>query len=96
MGSWSGLRSELLMSVQQTPLCAPGLFDRFKPIVDLSALLDFTLIHTDVSFGTGLRSEWQEWLSSFGANQFDCSHGLSFKDPSLALLAAIDGLGIAM
>ena len=96
LGHWSGLKTELLMTVHMTPLCAPSLFNGPKGSMNSEALKQFTMIHADVSFGTGLQSEWREWLSAAGLGTVDCSHGLSFKDPSLALQAAIDGLGIAM
>ncbi len=96
LGDWSGLKSELLMSVHMTPLCAPSLFNGLKGSMSLDKLKQFTLIHADVSDGTGLRSEWHEWLLAIGADEIDSSHGLSFEDPSMALQAAIDGLGIAM
>jgi len=94
-GDWFGLKSELLMSVHMTPLCAPNLLNDSLDSISPSSLDKFTLIHADVSDGTGIQSEWCEWLSAIESNA-DCTHGLSFKDPSLALQAAIDGLGIAM
>lgn len=96
LGVWPGLKAELLMAVHMTPLCSPKLFDGPKGSMDLDALQQFTMIHADVSYGTGLQSEWREWLSAAGQSAVNCDHGLSFKDPSLALQAAIDGLGIAM
>jgi len=95
LGEWSGLNSELLMSVNMTPLCAPSILNS-KDALSLETLKEFTLIHADVSFGTGIQSEWCEWLSAADTDEVRCNHGLSFKDPSLALQAAIDGLGIAM
>lgn len=96
LGNWSGLKSELLMSVHMTPLCAPSLLDESNNSLHPKVLKEFTLIHADVSSGTGIQSEWCEWLSKAETDEVDCTHGLSFKDPSLALQAAIDGLGIAM
>lgn len=96
LGDWPGLRAEWLMPVHMTPLCAPSVFNGHKGSMKPQALQQFTLIHADVSHGTGIESEWREWLLAVGAGDVDCSPGLSFKDPSLALQAAIDGLGIAM
>lgn len=96
LGNWPGLKSELLMSVNMTPLCAPSLLNESKSPISVDALSDLTLIHADVSYGTGIESEWHEWLSVIGTHDIDSKHGLSFKDPSLALQAAIDGLGVAM
>ncbi len=96
LGNWDGLNSELLMSVHMTPMCSPELFNDSNIPVTLKSLNEATLIHADVSYGTGIRSEWCEWLLKSKSHDIDCTHGLSFKDPSLALQAAIDGLGIAM
>ncbi len=96
LGNWSGLESELLMPVHMTPLCAPSLLERFNGALNPQSLTELTLIHADVSSGTGIQSEWCEWLTKAGLDEIDCTHGLSFKDPSLALQAAIDGLGVAM
>jgi LysR family glycine cleavage system transcriptional activator len=95
-GEWPGLRSELLLPIHMTPLCNPSLLEGREGISSPDELHDFTLIHADVSPGIGIESEWREWLIAVGADKVDCSHGLSFHDPGLALHAAIDGLGIAM
>ena len=96
LGNWPGLSAELLMPVHLTPVCSPTFFSGPKGSMKPQTLQQFTLIHADVSYGTGIESEWREWLLAVGAGDVDCSHGFSFKDPSLALQAAIDGLGIAM
>ena len=96
LGQWHGLKAELLMPIHMTPLCSPALLEGRNGIGTAEDLHDFTLIHADVSHDTGIDSEWREWLASVGVDSIDCSHGLSFHDPGLALQGAIDGLGIAM
>jgi len=96
LGNWPSLNAELLMPVHMTPLCAPSVFGGPMNSMNLRELEQLTLIHADVSEGIGMTSEWREWLSAVGANDIDCDRGLSFKDPGLALQAAVDGLGIAM
>lgn len=96
MGNWPGLTAELLMPVHMTPLCAPTVFNGSMGSMDPQELEQFTFIHADVSEGIGMESEWREWLLAVGADKIKCDQGLSFKDPGLALQAAIDGLGIAM
>lgn len=95
-GEWPGLKAELLMPINMTPLCSPSLLDGRAGIESPKELREFTLIHADVGHGIGIESEWREWLKAVGADDVDCKHGLSFHDPGLALDAAIDGLGIAM
>lgn len=95
-GEWPGLQSELLMPIHMTPVCSPDLHSGGSPVIDPGGLHKFTLIHADVSPGTGIESEWAEWLTAAGATYAGSAKGLNFHDPGLALQAAIDGLGIAM
>ena len=95
-GEWPGLRADLLMPIHMSPVCSPSLLQGREGIASLEELHEFTLIHADVSPGIGIESEWREWLLATDASDVDCSRGLSFHDPGLALQAAIDGLGMAM
>ncbi len=95
-GDWPGFNSELLMPIHMTPLCSPGLLADGADLNDLESLRHYTLIHADVAVGSPIESEWRAWLLAAGADDVDCSGGLSFHDPGLALQAAVDGLGIAM
>jgi len=95
-GDWAGFNSELLLRIHMTPVCSPSLLKESKRITDPQSLRNFTLIHADVGESGEIKLEWREWLQAVGADDIDCSGGLSFHDPGLALQAAIDGLGIAM
>jgi len=95
-GEWPGLQAELLTPIHMTPVCSPRLLEGPSGIASPHDMRDFTLIHADVSPGIGILSEWHEWLAAAGASQVDCTHGLSFHDPGMALQAAVDGLGVAM
>lgn len=95
-GRWRGFKSELLMLIHMTPLCSPKLLGDRNPLDSAQSLRDLTLIHADVGEGAIVKSEWGEWLRAVGADDIDCTTGLSFHDPGLALQAAIDGLGVAI
>ncbi|WP_272010413.1 transcriptional regulator GcvA [Roseovarius sp. ZX-A-9] len=95
-GNWPKLSSELLMPIHMSPVCSPKLLERREALNCPKELLDFKLLHADVSYGVGIKSEWQEWFSAMGLPHINCSGGLSFQDPGLAIQAAINGLGIAI
>lgn len=96
LGQWPGLQTELLLPVRMTPLCSPRLLDGKDYLRKPADLSQFTLIHADIDDDGGMQSEWQTWLAAMDSTDVDCSDGLSFQDPGLALNAARDGLGVAM
>ncbi len=96
LGKWPGLSSQHLMSVTMTPLCSRSYLEEKGGKITLDTISESTLIHADVIPGTGIESEWQEWLSTTRMSHVEPENNLSVQDPGLALLAAKDGLGIAM
>jgi len=95
-GKWQGLKSQHLMSVTMTPLCSRSYLEERGGEITLDTICESTLIHADVIPGTGIESEWLEWLSIAKISHVEPQKNLSVQDPGLALLAAKDGLGIAM
>ena len=63
---------------------------------NIALIKQSTLLHADVEEHRSIKSEWQAWLLALNIRDVDVSHGLSFRDPALAIQAAMDGLGIAM
>lgn len=96
LGKWTDLKAELLMPIHMTPVCSPKLLQGGNELNHPLDLLSYTLLHADVSPETGIESEWHEWFTANEGSTADCSKGLSFRDPGLALQAAVNGLGIAM
>jgi LysR family glycine cleavage system transcriptional activator len=91
---WPGLKSELLMPIHLSPLCRPALLKGPHGLKQPSDLRHHKLIHADiVSHVRG--EEWNTWLTAAGEEMSD-GGGLHFHEPSLALQAAADGLGVAM
>lgn len=84
------------MSLHMSPLCSPTLQKRPPRLYEPRDLRHQTLIHADVSTLGGMGTEWSMWLQAAGISEIDCTHGLAFQDPGLALQAAIDGLGVAI
>ncbi len=94
-GNWPDVDAHLLMPIRMTPLCSPGLLAESGPLISPRDLQNMTLLHADVK-GAKIASEWRTWLQAAGAEDLDCSGGLSLFDPGLVLQAAVDGLGVAM
>lgn len=76
-----------LLIEQLTPLCSPALADRIRSPQDLYAV---PLIHSD-----GQSVQWKGW---FKANDLPIpdTYGLAFDRTSMAISAAVDGLGVVM
>jgi LysR family glycine cleavage system transcriptional activator len=70
------------------PVCSPRLAGKGKPHLQLSALSDLVLLHD----GTW-RDHWSLWLEFAGASGIDARKGPTFSLYSLALEAALDGVG---
>lgn len=96
LGIWPGMNAELLMPIHMSPLCSPNLLRDDSKLNQPEDLLKYTLLHADVSPETGIKSEWNEWFAEVKHVDANCGAGLSFRDPGLALKAAVNGLGIAM
>lgn len=92
---WPGLKAELLMSANMTPVCSPKLLLGQKLPLAPADLLNFTLLHADVG-NIPIGSEWRTWLHAAGLSKRSSLPGLSFQDPALSFQAAISGAGFAI
>ncbi len=92
---WPGMVDEFFLPIHMTPLCSRSFLNTLGDVPKPGDLLQATLIHADIT-GHELGEEWATWLNAAGVVSPDALPGLSFHDPSLALQAAMDGLGIAM
>ncbi len=89
-GDWPGLRCDWLMAEELIPVCSPALLDGAAPLRTPSDLRHHTLLHDDH------RVDWRVWLMAVGIDDIDATHGPSFTDSSLVLLAAAEGQGVAL
>jgi len=90
-----GLAHEFVLPIHMTPLCSRSFLDQLGEAPRPRDVLGQTLIHADIT-GHELGEEWRTWLIAAGVAAPATLPGLSFHDPSLALQAAMDGLGMAM
>lgn len=93
-GNWPDLVTTFLLPVDLIPVCSPKLLTTGSGLQHVSQLQHYTLFHADVGEHR-MGEEWDSWLRVAGV-KIDTSRGLTFHDPSLAMQAAIDGLGVAI
>jgi len=91
-GVWPGLRAVFLMSEDIFPVCSPSLLKGKRGLRRPEDLAHHTLLHN-----TGLREDWQVWLTAAGLPAaLGQKRGLVFSESFMAIQAAIDGLGVAL
>jgi len=88
-GSWQGIEADCLARETVFPVCAPTLIAK-EAIPDAAMdLARLPLIHDLMPVG------WAEWFAATG-EPTPKSNGPVFSDSSLALRAAIDGMGVVL
>jgi LysR family glycine cleavage system transcriptional activator len=91
-GAWPGVRAVWLMSEDIFPVCSPALLKGKRGLRRPEDLAHHMLIHN-----TGLREDWQVWLTAAGLPATIAQkRGLVFSESFMAIQAAIDGLGVAL
>jgi len=87
-GRWPDVAKELLLPQEVFPVCAPALAERLKQPSDLLRLPVVADANSNLS--------WDLWLAPHGLSASDLRVAHSFTDASLALDAAIAGLGVLL
>lgn len=90
-GNWPDLEIHHLRNVITVPICSPRLLESAPPISKPEDLLNFTLIQVSKR-----GQEWKQLLQRYGIGRVDRAKNLTFSNTSLALGAAMEGLGIAL
>ena len=95
-GEYEGLRSSLMFEVSYLAVCAPALLRGMRPLREPRDLRFHTLIHDDTVRDRSERPNWSDWLAAAKAEGVDAGKGPHFSNSSLALEAAMDGMGVAL
>ncbi|WP_327332987.1 transcriptional regulator GcvA [Marinobacterium lutimaris] len=90
-GNWEGVESHLLRNIVQTPVFAPSFLEGDKAINTPEDMVNHTLIYI-----SGRRHEWNRALREIGVSLSAATRTMSFSSTSLAVSAAIEGIGIAL
>lgn len=95
-GRYPGLEVQEVFSAVYVPVCSPKLLKGPHALRKPADLLHHTLLHDDTVIEEGARPDWQDFLDSLGLRDVDAARGPHFSDASLALEAAIEGMGVAL
>ncbi|WP_286237236.1 transcriptional regulator GcvA [Neptuniibacter halophilus] len=90
-GNWPDLHTHHLRNVHSVPVCSPKLLEGKPDIKTAEDLLKYTLIHVSKR-----DTEWKSLLRQEGVSRIDTARNMTFSNTSLALGAAMEGLGIAL
>jgi LysR family glycine cleavage system transcriptional activator len=90
---WTGLTSELIFMEDVFPVCHPKLLHGRKRLKKPEDLRHQTLLHSLYR-----RDDWAKWLEAAGVEKsiVDPTQGLTFDLTTMAIDAAMNGLGIAI
>ncbi len=95
-GDYPGFHVDRLFASDYIAVCSPKLMEGEHPLRHPVDIRHYTLIHDDTITNERARPSWEEWARLAGVTDVNTSAGPHFSDSSLALAAAIDGLGIAL
>lgn len=95
-GRYPGVRADEVFSVSYVPVCSPQLMRGKHALREPSDLRYHTLLHDDTVIEESPRPTWADWLALAGVKDVDPTRGPHFGDASLALDAAVEGLGVTL
>jgi LysR family glycine cleavage system transcriptional activator len=89
-GQYPGVKTELLMQEDISPVCSPSLLEGPHPLRTPADLKFHTLIHDDFPI------DWTMWLKMAGVEGVDAHRGPSFYASEHVVQAAVQGEGVAL
>ncbi len=89
-GNWRGVETHYLRNMVLVPVCSPRLLEGSKPLNEPKDLLRHNLIQVERR-----PHEWSQMLAQAGIHESP-AQGLTFSNSSLAVGAAMEGVGIAL
>jgi LysR family glycine cleavage system transcriptional activator len=90
-GEWAGLSSRWLMDEDLVPVCSPALLRGKQPLRQPGDLRSELLLHVIARMG-----DWKNWLKAAKVTHLNAEGGSRFQNWSLALEAAIAGMGVVV
>jgi len=94
-GHYPGMVVDELFSARYMPICSPKLLRGKHALKTPADLKHHTLLHDDTVL-EDVRPTWADWLEEAGVSGVDAGRGTHFSDASLALEAAIEGMGVVL
>lgn len=96
---WPGLYSEFVLQEQMFPVCSPALIATLGRPHHAADVLKYPLIFRARSMlngGSSRAASWEYWLECHGLPFARLNRALTVPHSSMAVLAAVRGLGVAM
>ncbi|WP_298688586.1 LysR substrate-binding domain-containing protein [uncultured Sphingomonas sp.] len=87
----STLQHDRLIDIELSPVCSPEYRDRLRLRGGVESFKDVTLLHSMMR-----PNDWRSWLGLAGDSPMDPSSGIKFESSSLALQAAVEGVGVSI
>ena len=95
-GDYPDMHVDEMFSAAYVPVCAPALAHGKPGLRAPADLAGHTLLHDDTRTEEGARPSWEAFLAAGDVKGVDSARGPHFSDASLAIDAAIEGLGVAL
>ena len=95
-GHYPGAQVDEVFAAEYVPVCSPRLLEGKHALRRPEDLRAHTLIHDDTVLDENARPNWGDWLEAVGVEGVDAGRGPRFSDASLAIEAAIEGMGVAL
>lgn len=95
-GRYPGAHVDEVFSAVYVPVCSPRLLKGEHPLRKPADLRFHTLLHDETVAEEGVRPSWHDWLAAVGVKGVDATRGPHFSNASLALEAAIEGMGVTL
>ena len=95
-GHYPGLQVDDVFSAVYVAVCSPKLMKGPRALKKPADLRHHTLIHDDTVTDEGARPDWADFLERLGVPDIDATRGPRFSDASLAVEAAIEGMGVTL
>jgi LysR family glycine cleavage system transcriptional activator len=89
-GNWPGLSTAKLADERVIPVASPRLAAGKPPLKRPRDLKEHTLLHAPGPV------DWRAWLEAAGIADIDVRRGPRFNQASMAIEAAVDGVGVAL
>ncbi len=92
-GDWPGVYAEKILDEKVFPVCNPYFIEQNGLPETATDLMNYPLFRRD---GKSIAPRWRDWFAHAGVSMDAFPSGITFADSSMAIQAAIDGLGIAL
>lgn len=95
-GGYPGFHVDRILSSGYVAVCSPRLMEGAHPLREPADIRFHVLIHDDTIASEQARPSWEKWLRLAGVAGVDAIAGPHFCNSGLALVAAVDGQGVAL